>query len=116
MAPGSVGSAARVSRIHQAPKSADVLAMAPPALVLQPPTPHRNDHDHSPEPESRNDVPALRCAGYGPAVMERWLNHGKLMKTAEKSGHFRALPWRAQSGIVRAVFPGGDLPPVQALP
>jgi hypothetical protein len=90
--------------------------MSPPALELLPPTPHRNDHDHSPEPESRNDIHALRSAGYGPAVMERWLNHGKFMKTAEKSGYFRALPWRAQSGIVRAVFRGGCLPPAQALP
>jgi hypothetical protein len=29
-----------------------------------------------------------------------------LMKVTEKSGFFRALPWLAQSGIVRAVFRG----------
>jgi hypothetical protein len=36
--------------------------------------------------------------------MERWQNHGKSMKAMEKSGIFRALPWLAQSGIVRAVL------------
>jgi hypothetical protein len=40
----------------------------------------------------------------------------KIDEDGGKSGHFRALPWQAQSGIVRAVFRGGDLPPVQALP
>ena len=31
----------------------------------------------------------------------------KIDETEEKSGYFRALPWLAQSGIVRAVFRGG---------
>jgi hypothetical protein len=55
--------------------------------------------------------------GYRQAMMERWLNCGRLMKAVEKPGHFQALPWLVQNGIVRAVFRGR--PPArrfQALP
>ena len=34
----------------------------------------------------------------------------KIDETTEKFGFFRALPWLAQSGIVRAVFGGRRLP------
>jgi hypothetical protein len=40
----------------------------------------------------------------------------KIDETTEKSGFFRALPWLAQSGIVRAVFGGRACPPPLALP
>jgi hypothetical protein len=59
--------------------------------------------------ETREAAPVSRRVGYRPAMIERWPNYGKLMKATEKSGFFRALPWLAQSGIVRAVFPGGHV-------
>jgi hypothetical protein len=38
----------------------------------------------------------------------------KIDENAGKSGFFRALPWLAQSGIVRAVFRGGTARPLGA--
>ena len=110
---GSEPGATRGAGIHQAMESADILAMAPPALEVLPPTPHRDHHDHL----RRIGSPRSRRAGYRSAMIERWPNCGKLMKATEKSGFFRALPWLAQSGIVRAVF-GGRPPasPDRALP
>jgi hypothetical protein len=98
------GTARGLPGIHQALKGADILAMAPPAPQLPPPTPHRDHHCHSPQVESRPAGLASRAVDYRPAMIERWPNYGKLMKATEKSGFFRALPWQAQSGIVRAVF------------
>jgi hypothetical protein len=40
----------------------------------------------------------------------------KIDESDGKSGFFQALPWLAQSGIVRAVFGAGLLPPRLALP
>ena len=80
--------------------------MAPPALEVLPPAAHDDDHDPSPRVESEPDAPVPWGVGYRPGMIGRWPNCGKLMKATEKSGFFRALPWLAQSGIVRAVFGG----------
>ena len=100
------GSARGVPRVHQALEGADILAVAPPALEVLPPAPHGDDHDPSPRVESGSNVPVSWGVGYRPGMIGRWPNCGKLMKVTEKSGFFRALPWLAQSGIVRAVFRG----------
>jgi hypothetical protein len=99
-----VSSAAGFPGIHQALKGADILAMTPPALELLPPTPHRDDHDHSPQVESRTDAP-VSLARWLPARHDRTMAElWKIDENDGKSGLFRALPWPAQSGIVRAVF------------
>jgi hypothetical protein len=105
-APLGGGAARGVPRVHQALEGADILAVAPPALEVLPPVPHDDDHDPSPRIESGPDAPVSWGVGYRPAMIGRWPNCGKLMKVTEKSGFFRALPWLAQSGIVRAVFRG----------
>jgi hypothetical protein len=51
-----MGGAAGGPGVHQALKRDNVLAVAPTVLELLPPTPHRNDHDHSP---ISNREPAL---------------------------------------------------------
>ena len=100
------GAARGLPRIHQALKGADILAVAPSALEVLPPAAHDDDHDPSPRIDSRPDAPVSWGVGYRAAMIGRWLNCGKLMKATEKSGFFQALPWLAQSGIVRAVFRG----------
>ena len=100
------GAARGLPRIHQAVKGADILAVAPPALEMLPPAAHDDDHGPSPRVESVTDTPVSWGVGYRPGMIGRWPNCGKLMKATEKSGFFRALPWLAQSGIVRAVFGG----------
>ena len=101
------GAARGLPRVHQALKGADILAVAPPVLEMLPPAAHGDDHDPSPRVESEPDAPVSRGVGYRPGMIGRWPNCGKLMKATEKSGFFRALPWLAQSGIVRAVFRAG---------
>jgi hypothetical protein len=114
--PWSMGGAPRGACIDQLPEGADILPMAPPALELLPPTPHRDDHDHSPRLESGADAPFP--ARWLPVRHDRTM--AKLWKIDESDGKaavFRALPWLAQSGIVRAVFRGqSPARPRQALP
>ncbi len=84
------GSAACVPGVHQALKGADILAMAPPALETVPPTPHGDDHEHSPQ---------CRIGARRPRFLARWLptRHDRTM----------AELWKIdESGRKVGVFPG----------
>lgn len=108
----SMDGAARPSGVHQALKGADILAMAPPALELPPPIPHRDDHGPLSPVESMAGAPVTWCVGYRIAMIEPWPNCGHFMTVTESpdiSGPCLGWPKVALS----APFSGGGHPPTR---
>jgi hypothetical protein len=111
-----MGGAAGFAGVHKAVECADILAMASPTLQSLPPPAHRDNHDPSPHSNRRPRLPISWRAGYRPAVMERWPNRGKLMKTAKNRDMSRpCLGWPKVA--LSAPFSGAaPVRPHQALP
>jgi hypothetical protein len=84
-----------LSCLHQALEGADILAMTSPILELLPPTPHRDDHDRSPQVESR---------AVAPVSWGRWLparhdgTMAELWKIDESDGKIGVFPGLALAG------------------